>query len=118
MEVTGSSPVSPTICLRAHSSSGLGHRPLKAEITGSNPVCATNVSFQFQFWRTYSMVAWRSGVDWGSCPVDLSSLPQFPSPTTLGESVGRLEYPIKGTKVACDEDYQHYKVWAYGARTK
>ena len=24
----------------AHSSSGLGHRPLKAEITGSNPVCA------------------------------------------------------------------------------
>ena len=25
----------------AHSSSGLGHRPLKAEITGSNPVCAT-----------------------------------------------------------------------------
>ena len=28
----------------AHSSSGLGHRPLKAEITGSNPVCATNNS--------------------------------------------------------------------------
>ena len=26
---------------RAHSSSGLGRRPLKAEITGSNPVCAT-----------------------------------------------------------------------------
>ena len=25
----------------AHSSSGLGHRPLKAEITGSKPVCAT-----------------------------------------------------------------------------
>ncbi len=25
----------------AHSSSGPGHRPLKAEITGSNPVCAT-----------------------------------------------------------------------------
>src|SRR5581483_135886 len=25
----------------AHSSSGLGHRPLKAEITVSNPVCAT-----------------------------------------------------------------------------
>ncbi len=25
----------------AHSSSGLGRRPLKAEITGSNPVCAT-----------------------------------------------------------------------------
>ena len=25
----------------AHSSSGQGHRPLKAEITGSNPVCAT-----------------------------------------------------------------------------
>ncbi len=25
---------------KAHSSSGLGHRPLKAEITGSNPVCA------------------------------------------------------------------------------
>ncbi len=27
----------------AHSSSGQGHRPLKAEITGSNPVCATRV---------------------------------------------------------------------------
>ena len=27
--------------ITAHSSSGLGHRPLKAEITGSNPVCAT-----------------------------------------------------------------------------
>ena len=27
----------------AHSSSGLGHRPLKAEITGSNPVCATSI---------------------------------------------------------------------------
>ena len=27
----------------AHSSSGLGHRPLKAEITGSNPVCATTL---------------------------------------------------------------------------
>ncbi len=26
----------------AHSSSGLGRRPLKAEITGSNPVCATH----------------------------------------------------------------------------
>jgi hypothetical protein len=25
-----------------HSSRGLGHRPLKAEITGSNPVCGTN----------------------------------------------------------------------------
>ena len=25
----------------AHSSSGLGHHPLKVEITGSNPVCAT-----------------------------------------------------------------------------
>ena len=30
----------------AHSSSGLGHRPLKAEITGSNPVCATNHVFK------------------------------------------------------------------------
>jgi hypothetical protein len=28
----------------AHSSSGLGHRPLKAEIRGSNPLCATNSS--------------------------------------------------------------------------
>lgn len=26
----------------AHSSSGLGHRPLKAEIRGSNPLCATH----------------------------------------------------------------------------
>ena len=28
----------------AHSSSGPGHRPLKAEITGSNPVCATTAA--------------------------------------------------------------------------
>jgi hypothetical protein len=28
----------------AHSSSGLGHRPLKAETTGSNPVCATKLA--------------------------------------------------------------------------
>ena len=26
---------------KAHSSRGLGHFPLKEEITGSNPVCAT-----------------------------------------------------------------------------
>ena len=31
--------------LGAHSSSGLGHRPLKAETTGSNPVCATRPLF-------------------------------------------------------------------------
>src|SRR5258708_31297162 len=30
---------------KAHSSSGLGRRPLKAEITGSNPVCATICPF-------------------------------------------------------------------------
>jgi hypothetical protein len=29
-----------------HSSRGLGHRPLKAEITGSNPVCGTNLAIQ------------------------------------------------------------------------
>ena|GEM_PF-6029444 len=29
---------------KAHSSSGLGRRPLTAEITGSNPVCATTKS--------------------------------------------------------------------------
>jgi hypothetical protein len=29
----------------AHSSRGLGHLPLKEEITGSNPVCATNLDF-------------------------------------------------------------------------
>ena len=30
----------------AHSSSGLGHRPLKAETTGSNPVCATTLKLK------------------------------------------------------------------------
>ena len=30
----------------AHSSSGLGHRPLKAETTGSNPVCATTLKLE------------------------------------------------------------------------
>ena len=29
-----------------HSSRGPGHRPLKAEITGSNPVCGTNLDIQ------------------------------------------------------------------------
>lgn len=33
--------------LTAHSSSGLGHLPLKEEITGSNPVCATILVVQF-----------------------------------------------------------------------
>ena len=33
--------VMPARACEAHSSSGLGRRPLKAEITGSNPVCAT-----------------------------------------------------------------------------
>ena len=32
--------------LQARSSSGLGHRPLKAGITGSNPVRATNFKLQ------------------------------------------------------------------------
>ena len=32
----------------AHSSSGPGRRPLKAEITGSNPVCATTHSEEIQ----------------------------------------------------------------------
>jgi hypothetical protein len=32
----------------AHSSSGLGRVPLKDEITGSNPVCATNLFSQSQ----------------------------------------------------------------------
>ena len=31
------------MAIQAHSSSGLGRRPLKAEITGSNPVCATTI---------------------------------------------------------------------------
>ena len=30
-------------CVKAHSSRGSGRCPLKAEITGSNPVCATNL---------------------------------------------------------------------------
>ena len=34
-------PSQPFVARVAHSSSGLGHRPLKAKITGSNPVCAT-----------------------------------------------------------------------------
>ena len=29
---------------RPHSSRGPGHRPLKAETTGSNPVCGTNLA--------------------------------------------------------------------------
>ncbi len=31
----------------AHSSRGLGHLPLKEEITGSNPVCATKLDFLY-----------------------------------------------------------------------
>ena len=31
--------------VRAHSSSGLGRVPLKDEITGPNPVCATTTKF-------------------------------------------------------------------------
>lgn len=40
----GSNPSSPARRYStAHSSRGLGHLPLKEEITGSNPVCATKV---------------------------------------------------------------------------
>src|SRR5215213_1548170 len=59
--------------VEAHSSSGLGHRPLKAEIRGSNPLCATT--------RPTSLPECRSGanayVSWSSCPAspaDLGSL--------------------------------------------
>ena len=34
----------PSAASAPHSSRGPGHRPLKAEITGSNPVCGTNVA--------------------------------------------------------------------------
>ena len=37
--------------ITAHSSSGLGHRPLKAEITGSNPVCATTAYGRYHHLR-------------------------------------------------------------------
>ncbi len=52
---------------KAHSSSGPGRRPLKAEITGSTPVCATTYAFRtvssqirsglgrFCFWRSPSV---------------------------------------------------------------
>ena len=33
-----------TDAFAAHSSSGQGHRPLKAEIAGSNPACATSLA--------------------------------------------------------------------------
>ena len=33
----------------AHSSSGLGHLPLKEKITGSNPVCATSTLVTLYF---------------------------------------------------------------------
>jgi len=43
----GSNPSSPAISFfTAHSSSGPGRVPLKDEITGSNPVCATNRYFR------------------------------------------------------------------------
>lgn len=41
----------------AHSSSGLGHLPLKEEITGSNPVCATKVNNIAYF---EANLAWRA----------------------------------------------------------
>ncbi len=43
--VAGSSPVSRSKFFMARSSSGLGHRPLKAEIAGSNPARATKFIF-------------------------------------------------------------------------
>ena len=44
-------PRNPSFKHVAHSSSGLGHRPLKAEITGSNPVCATTRETGPSLWR-------------------------------------------------------------------
>jgi hypothetical protein len=47
----------------AHSSRGLGHLPLKEEITGSNPVCATNscchVGFPLRKFYLYPRVVTR-----------------------------------------------------------
>ena len=67
MEITGSNPVCATIKgveaqnrvhgNVAHSSSGLGHHPLKVEITGSNPVCATNTTGEHG--RPRNADAWR-----------------------------------------------------------
>ncbi len=39
----------------AHSSSGLGRVPLKDEITGSNPVCATKHLFYHLFKAIYGL---------------------------------------------------------------
>ncbi len=46
----------------AHSSRGLGHLPLKEEITGSNPVCATNCLH-------FSQLVRRSWSSWQLIPV-------------------------------------------------
>ena len=44
----GSTPISQFFCM-ARSSSGQGHCPLKAEITGSNPVRATTLVVENYF---------------------------------------------------------------------
>ena len=60
-------PPAPTA---PHSSRGPGHRPLKAEITGSNPVCGTNLA---TFWPDprsdlpFRLPRYRPPGQWGSC---------------------------------------------------
>ena len=60
-----------------HSSRGLGHRPLKAEITGSNPVCGTNSAFfgpihaRIGLFRARRAAVWSlSGPDGPVSPVE------------------------------------------------
>src|SRR5579875_1528384 len=57
---------------RAHSSSGLGRRPLKAEITGSNPVCATicPIDLYRSLWGRFLSQSTRQGFPQNSTQLD------------------------------------------------
>src|SRR5512147_1507383 len=63
----------------AHSSSGPGRRPLKAEITGSNPVCATNYGPVLYPGRIFCGFAARARMDILSVLMPCTNPPQTAS---------------------------------------
>ena len=65
-----------------HSSRGLGHRPLKAEITGSNPVCGTN-----------SVISARSSLGSGFFIACRGPHAPCPDPTADRDRAGRVSHP-------------------------
>ena len=81
----------------AHSSSGLGHHPLKVEITGSNPVCATIKGVEAQN-RVHGNVA-HSSSGLGHHPLKVEITGSNPVCATINIRLCRIRYAERGAFV-------------------